>query len=245
MNRENVFFGGITVQCVIIGQEAYLKQEEIEMTKKQRAALAVEALKKEYPDAVCSLTYKDPLQLLIATRLSAQCTDARVNMVTPALFERFPTLDAFLDGSVEEIEEYIRSCGLYKTKARDIFAMCKMLKSEFNGMVPDSIEELTRLPGVGRKTANLVVGDIYHKPAVVTDTHCIRICGRLGLSEGKDPFKVEKQLRAILPPEESNAFCHRLVLHGRAVCVARTPKCEICCMKEFCKYGQESAKKKE
>jgi endonuclease-3 len=213
------------------------------MTKKQRAALAVEALKKEYPDAVCSLTYKDPLQLLIATRLSAQCTDARVNMVTPALFERFPTLDAFIDGSVEEIEEYIRTCGLYKTKARDIFAMCKMLKSEFNGIVPDSIEELTRLPGVGRKTANLVVGDIYHKPAVVTDTHCIRICGRLGLSEGKDPFKVEKQLRAILPETESNAFCHRLVLHGRAVCVARNPKCEACCMKEFCKYGQESAKK--
>lgn len=214
------------------------------MTRKQRAALAVEALKKEYPDAVCSLTYEDPLQLLIATRLSAQCTDARVNMVTPALFERFPTLDAFIDGSAEEIEEYIRSCGLYKTKARDIFAMCKMLKSEFDGVVPDSIEELTRLPGVGRKTANLVVGDIYHKPAVVTDTHCIRICGRLGLSEGKEPFKVEKQLRVILPEAESNAFCHRLVLHGRAVCEARSPKCGACCMEEFCKYGKEALEKK-
>ncbi|MBE6828934.1 MAG: endonuclease III [Ruminococcaceae bacterium] len=207
------------------------------MTKKQRAALAVEALKKEYPGAVCSLTYTNPLQLLIATRLSAQCTDARVNLVTPALFARFPTLQAFTEGTVEEIEKLIHSCGLYKTKARDIFAMCRMLKEEYNGVVPDSIEELTRLPGVGRKTANLVVGDIYHKPAVVTDTHCIRICGKIGLSEGKEPFKVEKQLRAILSPEESNDFCHRLVLHGRAVCTARSPKCELCCMKEFCKYA--------
>lgn len=212
------------------------------MTKKQRAALAVEALKKEYPDAICSLTYTDPLQLLIATRLSAQCTDARVNLVTPALFARFPTLDAFTEGSVEEIEELVHSCGLYKTKARDIFAACKMLKEEFGGVVPDSIEELTRLPGVGRKTANLVVGDIYHKPAIVTDTHCIRICGLLGISEGKDPLKVENQLREILPTDESNAFCHRLVLHGRAVCVARNPKCGICCMKEFCKYAKEKMK---
>jgi endonuclease III len=212
------------------------------MTKKQRTALAVEALKKEYPDATCSLTYQDPLQLLIATRLSAQCTDARVNLVTPALFERFPTLDAFIDGSVEEVEELIHSCGLYKTKARDIFAMCNMLKSEFDGVVPDSIEVLTRLPGVGRKTANLVVGDIYHKPAVVTDTHCIRICGRLGISEGKDAFKVEKQLRAVLLENESNQFCHRLVLHGRAVCDARNPKCEACCMKDFCKYAKEQSR---
>jgi endonuclease-3 len=212
------------------------------MTKKQRAALAVETLKKEYPDAACSLTYKDPLQLLVATRLSAQCTDARVNLVTPALFARFPTLDALIGGSVEEIQELVHSCGLYKTKSRDIFAMCRMLKSEFGGVVPDSIEELTRLPGVGRKTANLVVGDIYHKPAVVTDTHCIRICGRLGISEGKDPFKVEKQLRLVLPLDESNLFCHRLVLHGRAVCMARSPKCEMCCMKEFCKYAKEQKK---
>jgi len=207
------------------------------MTKKQRAALAVAALKREYPDALCSLTYTNPLQLLIATRLSAQCTDARVNIVTPALFARFPTLEAFADGPVEDIEELIHSCGLYKTKARDIFAMCNMLKAEYGGVVPDSIEELTRLPGVGRKTANLVVGDIYHKPAVVTDTHCIRICGKLGISEGKEPYKVEKQLRAVLPPEESNDFCHRLVLHGRAVCTARSPKCSECCMNEFCKYA--------
>ena len=217
------------------------------MTEKQRAVLAVEALKKEYPDAICSLTYTEPLQLLIATRLSAQCTDARVNMVTPALFERFPTLNAFCDGPVEDIEEIIRSCGLYKTKARDIYAMCNKLRSDYNSVVPDTVEELTKLPGVGRKTANLVVGDMYHKPAVVTDTHCIRICGRLGLSEGKEPLKVEKQLRAVLPMDEANDFCHRLVLHGRAVCDARKPKCEICCMREFCKYAQETpvAEKKE
>ncbi len=207
------------------------------MTKKQRALLAVEALKKEYPQAVCSLTYEDPLQLLIATRLSAQCTDARVNLVTPALFDRFPTLRAFCEGSVEEIEELIHSCGLYKTKARDIFALCHMLQDEFDGVVPDTIEQLTRLPGVGRKTANLVVGDIYHKPAVVTDTHCIRIAGRLGLTESKIPFKVENDLRALLPKNESNNFCHRLVLHGRAVCMARGQKCTQCCMKEFCKYA--------
>lgn len=209
------------------------------MTKKRLAALAVEALKKEYPDALCSLTYTDPLQLLIATRLSAQCTDARVNLVTPGLFSRFPTLDSFCGGTQEEIEEYIHSCGLYKTKARDILAMCRMLKNSFGGKVPDTIEELTKLPGVGRKTANLIMGDIFHKPAVVTDTHCIRISGRIGLSTGKNPAKVEKQLRAVLPPAESNDFCHRLVLHGRAVCTARSPKCGACCMKVFCRSAAQ------
>lgn len=212
------------------------------MTKKQRALAAVEALKKEYPDAICSLTYTNPLELLIATRLSAQCTDARVNLVTPALFARFPTLESFVEGSPEEIAEYIRSCGLYKTKARDIFAMCNMLKEEYNGVIPDTVEELIKLPGVGRKTANLVVGDIYHKPAVVTDTHCIRITNKLGLTDSKVPLKVEKELRAILPPEESNDFCHRLVLHGRAVCDARNPKCAICCMQSFCKTANQSKK---
>lgn len=207
------------------------------MTKKQRAALAVEALKKEYPGAVCSLTYKTPLQLLIATRLSAQCTDARVNKVTPVLFGRFPTLDDFCAGNVGDIEEIIHSCGLYKTKARDIYNMSRMIKADFGGKVPDSMEQLLRLPGVGRKTANLVLGDVYGKPAVVTDTHCIRICSRLGLSEGKDPFKVEKQLAAVLPPEESNDFCHRLVLHGRAVCKARSLECARCDMKKFCVYA--------
>lgn len=213
------------------------------MTKKQRAVLAVEALKKEYPEALCSLTYQEPLQLLIATRLAAQCTDARVNQVTPALFERFPTLEAFTQASAEEIEPYIHSCGLYKTKARDIYAMCCSLLENYNGVVPDTVEELTKLPGVGRKTANLIVGDIYHKPAVVTDTHCIRLCGRLGLSEGKEPYKVEKQLREVLPMDEANDFCHRLVLHGRAVCQARSPKCEQCCMKDFCKYYIKESRK--
>jgi endonuclease-3 len=160
-------------------------------------------------------------------------------MVTPALFERFPTLDAFCEGSVEEIEGYIRSCGLYKTKAKDIFAMCHVLRDEFGGIVPDTIEKLVTLPGVGRKTANLVAGDIYGKPAVVADTHCIRISNRLGLADSKDPVKVEKQLRAVLPPEESNDFCHRLVLHGRAVCMARGYTCEKCCMKDFCPTAQE------
>ena len=205
------------------------------MTRKELALLAVDALKKEYPDAICSLEYQDPLQLLISTRLSAQCTDARVNMVTPALFARFPTLEAFCEGTEEEIGELIRSCGFYKIKSKDILAACRMIRDEFGGKVPDNIDDLTKLPGVGRKTANLVVGDIYGKPAVVTDTHCIRIAGRLGLTKNTVPVKVEDDLRAVLPPEESNDFCHRLVLHGRAVCTARKAMCENCCMAGFCK----------
>lgn len=204
------------------------------MTDKERALKAIDALKKEYPDAICSLVYDDPLQLLIATRLAAQCTDARVNIVTPALFERFKTVDDFAQADVSEVEEYIKSCGLYKTKAKDIVAMAKALKENFGGVVPDTIEQLVTLPGIGRKTANLVVGDIFHKSAVVVDTHCIRITSRLGFHSIKDPVKIEKILRQILPPEESNDFCHRLVLHGRAVCTARSPKCELCCMREFC-----------
>ncbi|HCC03095.1 MAG TPA: endonuclease III [Ruminococcaceae bacterium] len=210
------------------------------MTPKEQTALAVEALKKEYPDSLCSLTYSDPLQLLIATRLSAQCTDARVNKVTPILFSRFPTLESFCEATPEEVGRYIHSCGLYQTKARDICGMCRMIRDDFGSAIPDSMEELLRLPGVGRKTANLILGDVFHKPAVVTDTHCIRICGRLGLSEGKNPRKVENQLRSLLPPDESNDFCHRLVLHGRAVCTARNPQCRICCMNRFCKkYATE------
>ncbi len=205
------------------------------MTKKQIALMAVEALKKEYPEAVCSLTYEDPLQLLIATRLAAQCTDARVNIVTPALFERFPTVDDFANATYEEVAEYIKSCGLYKTKSRDIVEMAKALNENFGGKVPDNIDDLISLPGIGRKTANLVVGDIYGKPAVVVDTHCIRITKRLGLHTLKDQKKIEFELRKLLPPEESNDFCHRLVLHGRAVCDARKPKCEECCMKDFCR----------
>lgn len=205
------------------------------MTKKQIALQAVEALKKEYPDAVCSLEYTDPLQLLISTRLAAQCTDARVNMVTPALFERFKTVDDFAESTADEVAEYIKSCGLYKTKSRDIVAMAQMLRDEFGGVVPDNIDDLTKLPGIGRKTANLVCGDIFGKPAVVVDTHCIRITRRLGLHELKDQKKIEFALRKLLPPEESNDFCHRLVLHGRAVCQARKPMCEGCCMNGFCR----------
>ena len=206
------------------------------MTKKQRAVAAVEGLKAVYPDAICSLRAENPLQLLIATRLSAQCTDARVNMVTPALFARFPTLDSLADADPEEVGEYIRSCGLYKTKAKDTVAMCRMLRDVYGGVIPDTVEELTKLPGVGRKTANLVCGDVYGKPAVVADTHCIRITGRLGLTDGsKDPYKVEMQLKKVLPPEESNDFCHRLVLFGRDICSARSPKCEECPLSEICK----------
>ena len=204
------------------------------MTKKQRAQAAVNALKEEYPDAVCSLRSESPLQLLIATRLSAQCTDARVNLVTPALFEHFPTLDDFCAATEEEIAQDIRSCGLYKTKARDILAMCRKLRDEFNGVVPDTLEQLTSLPGVGRKTANLMLGDVFGKPAVVADTHCIRISNRLELCATKDPLKVELELKKLLPPAESNDFCHRLVLHGRAVCDARRPQCQQCCMNSFC-----------
>ncbi len=205
------------------------------MTKKQIAANAVQALKKEYPDAICSLEYTDPLQLLIATRLAAQCTDARVNMVTPALFERFKNVDDFANATADEVAEYIKSCGLYKTKSNDIVALAKMLRDEFDGKVPDNIEDLTKLPGIGRKTANLVMGDVFGKPAVVVDTHCIRITRRLGLHGEKDAKKIEFILRDLLEPSESNDFCHRLVLHGRAVCTARSPKCENCCMNEFCK----------
>ena len=204
------------------------------MTNNERALLAVQALKNEYPDAKCSLIYTDPLQLLIATRLSAQCTDARVNMVTPSLFEHFKTADDFAKSSYEEVAKYIKSCGLYKTKSKDIVEMCKMLCKNYNGIVPDTIEELVKLPGIGRKTANLVVGDIFNKPAVVVDTHCIRITSRLGFHNIKDAAKIEKILREALPAAESNNFCHRLVLHGRAVCNARKPLCDKCCMSSFC-----------
>lgn len=210
------------------------------MTKKQIALAAVEALKNEYPDAKCSLTYRTPLQLLIATRLSAQCTDARVNLVTPALFERFATVDDFADADVGEVAEYIKSCGLFKTKSRDIVAMAQMLRDDFGGEVPDNIDDLTKLPGVGRKTANLICGDVYGKPAVVVDTHCIRITTKLGLHSLSDQKKIEMELKKLLPPEESNDFCHRLVLHGRAVCTARSPKCAACCMKDFCKTGRKA-----
>ena len=201
--------------------------------------LAVEALKKEYPEAICSLDYKNDFQLLVATRLSAQCTDARVNIVTPALFAKYPTVEDFAAAEVGDVEELIRSCGFFRTKAKDIVAMAQKIISDFGGKVPDNIEDLTSLPGVGRKTANLICGDIFGKPAVVADTHLIRISNLLGLVESKDPFKVEKALRELIPPEESNDFCHRCVLHGRAVCIARRPDCANCCMAEFCKSAKK------
>ena len=208
------------------------------MTKKERANGCVAALKKEYPDAICSLDYTDPLQLLIATRLSAQCTDARVNLVTPALFEAYPDLDAFCEAKAEDVEQYIHSCGFFRAKAKDIVGMAQKIRDDFGGEVPDTVEALTTLPGVGRKTANLIVGDVYHKPAVVTDTHVIRITNLLGLVDTKDPKKVETALRGLLDPEESNDFCHRCVLHGRAVCVARRPQCAACCLQKYCKFAQ-------
>jgi len=208
------------------------------MTKKERALLAVEALKKEYPEAICALNASNDFELLVATRLSAQCTDARVNMITPALFAKYPTLNDYAEADVADVEELIHSCGFYHGKARDIIGMAQKILSDFDGRVPDNIEELTSLPGVGRKTANLICGDVYGKPAVVADTHLIRITNLLGLVDSKDPYKVELALKKLLPPEESNDFCHRVVLHGRAVCIARRPQCEKCCMSTFCKSSK-------
>lgn len=205
------------------------------MKKQEKALFAVQALKQAYPDGICSLEADDPFELLVATRLSAQCTDARVNLVTPALFARFGTPQAMAQAPVEEVEALIRSCGFYHTKARDLIAMAQMLLDKHGGRVPDSIEALTALPGVGRKTANLICGDVYGMPsAVVADTHLIRITNLLGLVHSKDPYKVELALRELLPPEESNDFCHRCVLHGRAVCIARRPQCARCCLQSVC-----------
>ncbi len=205
------------------------------MTQKERISVVVSLLEKEYPDAICSLCYDDAFQLLIATRLSAQCTDARVNMVTPTLFARFPDALSFANAPLSEVEDLIKTCGLYKTKAKDLIGIGKMITENFGGTVPDTIEALTTLPGVGRKTANLVCGDVYGKPAVVTDTHFIRLCNRLGFVKGKDAYKVEMAMKKILPPDKSNDFCHRTVLHGRAVCTARKAFCEKCCLADVCK----------
>ena len=195
-------------------------------------------LEKLYPEAQCSLEYVKPYELLIATRLSAQCTDARVNIVTKVLFEKFPTLEAFAEADVAEIEEIVKPCGLFRTKAKSISELTKMLISDFGGEVPNTIEKLTSLPGIGRKTANLIMGDVYHQPAVVADTHCIRISNRLGLANSKDPYKVELQLKDVLPPEKSNDFCHRLVNFGRDVCTARSPKCGECPLRDVCQDMQ-------
>lgn len=192
-------------------------------------------LEEKYPQSLCALHYRKDYELMIAVRLSAQCTDARVDQVTPALFAAYPTLEAMAAAPIADVENYVRSCGFYKHKARDIVLACQMLLRDYGGKVPGTMEELLKLPGVGRKTANLLLGDIYGVPgSVVCDTHCIRICGRLGLSQGKEPEKVEKQLRAILPPEESSDFCHRIVLFGREICTARNPKCGQCPLALFC-----------
>lgn len=204
------------------------------MTKKERVIKAVEALEKLYPDAICSLNYSDAFQLLIATRLSAQCTDARVNMVTPDLFAKYPDADSMSKAPIGDVENLIKTCGLYKTKAKDLVGIGQMIMSDFDGKVPDTIEQLTRLPGVGRKTANLVCGDVYGKPAVVTDTHFIRLCNRLGFVKTTNPLQVENAMRKLLPPDKSNDFCHRSVLFGRDICTARKAYCERCPMSEFC-----------
>ena len=212
------------------------------MKTTQEIAAIIAALKELYPDAACSLDYGKDYELLFSVRLAAQCTDARVNLVTPALFQRYPTLEAFADADVDEVGRCVQSCGFWRAKARDIVACAQKLVNEYGGRVPGTMEELTGLPGVGRKTANLILGDVYHVPGVVVaDTHCIRITGRLGLTDGtKDPGKVEQQLRAILPPEESNDFCHRLVLHGRAVCIARRPQCQSCVLRPWCDHFAKS-----
>ena len=207
------------------------------MLPKKQVLEIVRRLEEEYPLAECTLDFKKDYELLFSVRLAAQCTDARVNMITPALFERFPTLQSFADAEPEDVEPYVRSCGFYRAKARDIVASARMLVDNYGGRVPDTMEELLKLPGVGRKTANLILGDVYNIPgSTVVDTHCIRISNRLGLVDDiKDPVRIETELRKQLPPEKSSDFCHRIVLHGRAVCTARKPDCAVCCLKTVCK----------
>ena len=206
------------------------------MRSKKQIESIIEALEKEYPDAECTLEPEDPYKLLVSVRLAAQCTDERVNKITPALFERYPTPEKMAAAGQTEVESLIRSCGFYHSKARDIIMAAQTLVSNFDGKVPDRMEDLLRLPGVGRKSANLILGDVYNIPgAVVVDTHCIRLSNRMGLVDNlKDPVKIEAELRKLLPPDKSNDFCHRLVLHGRAICSARKPKCENCCVAAFC-----------
>ena len=212
------------------------------MKSKAAVKRIIEVLKDIYPDALCSLQYEKDYELLFAVRLSAQCTDERVNKVTPALYERFPTLESFAEADPKEVGEYIHSCGFFNGKARDIVACAKVLLEQHGGKVPGTMEELTALPGVGRKTANLILGDVYAQPAYVCDTHCIRITGRLGLTDGsRDPLSVEKQLREVIPGPESSNFCHRMVLHGRALCMARKPNCAACPLRADCDFGKKQA----
>ncbi len=215
-----------------------MNEEELYMTKEKRALAIIDRLKKEYPDAECSLEYdqKEAWRLLVSVRLAAQCTDARVNVVVKELYAKFPDVTALAQAEPEEIEAIVRPCGLGKSKARDISACMKILRDQYDGMVPDDFDALLKLPGVGRKSANLIVGDVFGKPAIVTDTHCIRLVNRMGLVENiRDPKKVEMALWKLIPPEEGNSFCHRLVLHGREICTARTkPHCERCCLADIC-----------
>lgn len=215
------------------------------MTIKEKALKVCSELKKIYPLSECSLTYTKPYELLIATRLSAQCTDARVNIVTKELFKKYPTLQSFADADLEELETCVRPCGFYKTKAKSIKEMAAQIISEHNSEVPDTMEKLTSLSGVGRKTANLILGDVYGQPAIVTDTHCIRITGRLGLTDNSDPYKVEKDLKAVIPEKEGSDFCHRLVNFGREICKSRKPLCSICTMNDICRYYMQNNNKEE
>ena len=207
------------------------------MQKKKNIGEIIRLLEKDYPEARCSLDYTKDYELLFATRLAAQCTDERVNKVTPAFYEAYPTLEAIAAADVADVEHYIRSCGFYHTKARDIVCAAQVLVNNYGGRVPDTMDELLKLPGVGRKTANLILGDVYNKPSVVVDTHCIRLSNRIGLVHTEDPVKIESTLRDLLPPEKSSDFCHRLVLHGRAVCPARSPKCGMCSIRQYCDTG--------
>ena len=216
------------------------------MKSKEQVGAIIAALKTLYPDALCSLDYEKDYELLFSVRLAAQCTDARVNLVTPALFARYPTLEAFAAADVDEVGTYVQSCGFWRAKARDIVGSAKMLVERFDGKVPDNMEDLLSLPGVGRKTANLILGDIYGKDGYVCDTHCIRITGRLGITDGsKDPLQVERQLRQCIPPKESSNFCHRMVLFGRDTCTARSPKCEGCPLAKDCAAFKAAAKLKK
>jgi len=205
------------------------------VTKKERVLKTIEVLKERYPDALCSLTASNPFELLVAVRLSAQCTDARVNLVTPVLFEKYKTLDDYCNADINDVENIIKSCGFYKNKAESIIGMAKMVRDQFGGKVPDTIEDLITLPGVGRKTANLIVGDVYGKESIVVDTHMIRISNRIGLVSEKDPKKIEFALKKIVPASEGSDFCHRIVLFGRDICSARKPLCSECPLSDFCK----------
>ena len=211
------------------------------MTKEKLALEIIERLKKEYPDAGCTLDYDDAWKLLVSVRLAAQCTDARVNVVVEDLYEKYPDVQALAEAKPEDIEKIVRPCGLGRSKARDISACMRILRDKYDGRVPEDFDALLKLPGVGRKSANLIMGDVFGKPAIVTDTHCIRLCNRIGLVDGiKEPAKVEKELWKIIPPEEGSDFCHRLVDHGRAVCTARTtPYCDKCCLADVCRARKE------